>query len=249
MYARQIEEAALNSWPALQQILFDGWVIRFADGYTKRANSVTPVYSSFLPVSEKIPFCERLYQEKRLPMIFRLPSCFPHVQELDAFLVQKGYNFLEHTLVLSTLLTPGKNLPVAGFQIVSLDEWLPLHSQFSQAHSERQALHHAILQKITPRTLFALYCEDGVPVACGLGVLENTTFGLFDIVTSVDRRKKGHGTRLITGMLAWAEQNGGRQAYLQVLQTNLAACHLYTRLGFQELYHYWYRVQALRKES
>lgn len=249
MHARQIEEAALNSWPALQQILFDGWVIRFADGYTKRANSITPVYASLLPDSEKIPFCERLYQEKRQPPIFRLPSCSPRVQELDAFLEQKGYHFLDRTLVLSTLLTPGRNLPGAEFQIVSLDEWLPVHSQFSQAHSERQTLHRAILQKITPQTLFALYCEDGVPVACGLGVLENTTFGLFDIVTSADQRKKGYGTRLITGMLAWAEQHGGHQAYLQVLPTNLAACQLYARLGFQELYHYWYRVQAARKES
>lgn len=244
MHARQIEEAALNSWPALQQMLFDGWVIRFADGYTKRANSITPAYISLLPASEKIAFCERLYQEKHLPMIFRLPSCFPHIQDLDVLLAQKGYNFLEHTLVLSTMLMPGKNLPISGFQIVSLDEWLPLHSQFSQAHSERQMLHRAILQKIIPQTLFALYCDDGIPVACGLGVLENTTFGLFDIVTSAEQRKKGHGTRLITGMLAWAEQYGGRQAYLQVLQTNHAACQLYAKLGFQELYHYWYRVQA-----
>jgi hypothetical protein len=28
---QRIEEVSLNSWPALQQILFDGWVLRFSE--------------------------------------------------------------------------------------------------------------------------------------------------------------------------------------------------------------------------
>lgn len=74
MLERRIEEASLNSWPDLQQMLFDGWIIRFAGGYTKRANSVTPVYPSEIPLQEKIAFCEKLYQDQHLPTTFRLPS-------------------------------------------------------------------------------------------------------------------------------------------------------------------------------
>jgi GNAT superfamily N-acetyltransferase len=243
MLERRIEEAALNSWPALQQILFDGWVIRFAGGYTKRANSVTPVYPSELALLEKIAFCERLYQEQHLPTIFRLPSFSLQVQEIDRLLAQKGYTSMDQTLVLSAPLMPGENQAISGFHSVALDEWLPLYSQFSLARPEQQASHRAILQHIVPRSLFALYYEDGLPVACGLGVLENGIFGLFDIVTSFEQRKRGYGARLVTGMLAWARQNGGNQAYLQVVKTNQVARHLYAKFGFQEQYHYWYRVQ------
>ena len=34
-----IEELTLNAWPSLRSLLFDGWVLNFADGYTRRAYS------------------------------------------------------------------------------------------------------------------------------------------------------------------------------------------------------------------
>lgn len=67
---RRIEKVSLNSWPALQQILFDGWVLRFSEGYTKRANSVNPLFASSLDVEVKIDTCERLYAERGLPPSF-----------------------------------------------------------------------------------------------------------------------------------------------------------------------------------
>lgn len=40
----QYEELQMNALPSLQTILYDGWVLRFAKGYTNRANSVNPIY-------------------------------------------------------------------------------------------------------------------------------------------------------------------------------------------------------------
>ena len=98
MLHRRIEEASLNAWPALQQMLFDGWLLRFTKGYTKRANSVNPLFGSSMNAEEKIEFCERLYAEKEQPAIFRLtPLASPG--DLDQILERHRYRRMDLTNV------------------------------------------------------------------------------------------------------------------------------------------------------
>jgi hypothetical protein len=245
MLERRIEEASLNNWPALQQMLFDGWIIRFAEGYTKRANSVTPIYTSFLPAQEKIVTCETFYQKMQLPTIFRLLSFSSTTHDLDSLLAQREYRRIDHTLILSTELASGPTTQDAALHNVPLAEWLSLFCQFKQAPVEQHQHHHEMLKRIVLDPLCAVLLKNGLPVACGLGVQENDVFGLFDIVTDPEQRNKGYGTQLVAAMLNQARQNGARHAYLQVVNTNQIAHHLYTKLGFHELYHYWYRIQSL----
>ncbi|WP_172632026.1 GNAT family N-acetyltransferase [Dictyobacter arantiisoli] len=240
MFERRIEEAGLNSWPALQQLLFDGWIIRFARGYTKRANSVTPIYPSQLSSEEKIDHCERFYEQKQLPTIFRLPSFAAESASLERVLEQRGYYSFERSHVWSTTLSSTLTEPDLALHNVSLASWLPIYCQFSTRYSELQHLHGELLERIPPPFLYAVLYLEGVPVACGLGVLEHEMFGIFDVVTDPAQRQKGYGTRLVTAMLAWGRQHGAHYAYLQVIETNLIAQQLYAKLGFQPCYDYWY---------
>ncbi len=245
MLERRIEEASLNSWPALQQMLFDGWVMRFSGGYTKRANSVTPLYTSLLPDQEKIVACENLYRKKQLPTIFRFVSFSSAAHDLDALLAQRQYQRIDHTRILSIELASSTITQSPALHDIPLTEWLALFCQFKQDSIEQHQFHHEMLKRIIPDLLCAVLYSAGFPVACGLGVLENDVFGLFDIITDPQQRNKGYGTQLVIAMLDRARQNGARHAYLQVTHTNQIAHHLYAKLGFHELYYYWYRIQSL----
>jgi len=71
------EELAINTHPALQTQLYDGWVLRFSNGYTNRANSVSPLYPSNLPGEEKVAHCEQIYAAQELPAVFKLTDASP----------------------------------------------------------------------------------------------------------------------------------------------------------------------------
>ena len=60
--AARVEEVCLNAWPAPQELHYDGWLIRLADGQTRRSNSVNVLRDGMLPVEEKIDYCERVYR-------------------------------------------------------------------------------------------------------------------------------------------------------------------------------------------
>jgi GNAT superfamily N-acetyltransferase len=239
---RQIEEAGMNAWPAHQQMLYDGWLLRFAEGYTKRANSVMPIYQSVLDVDQKIDHCERIYRRIGLPPVFRLT---PLAQsELDPTLAGRGYQVLHPTRVL-TLDLVGWEAPVsAGVNLreLPLEQWMGVFSEISGSVVARQPAHAQILRNILNPYLTAAIEIAGKWVACGLGVRERDWFGLFDIITHPDHRRQGLSTQLISEMLRWALSQGARQSYLQVMANNHPALGLYAKLGYIDRYGYWYRV-------
>jgi GNAT superfamily N-acetyltransferase len=243
MLRKRIEEVSLNSWPALQQMLFDGWILRFAEGYTKRANSVNPLYASSLEVNEKVDRCEMRYAERGLPSVFRLTP-FSSPADLDRVLESRGYQRADPTSVLHLDMRDReiRQGQAAELRALKLDDWMRLFYQFSEAPADEHQTHREILEAIPSTRLLASLEDSGKPVACGLGVLEDHYFGLFDLVTDPEQRNKGFGTQLVFGLLRWAQNHGARYAYLQVMTLNQPAGHLYAKFGFAEAYQYWYRI-------
>lgn len=245
MLERRIEEAGLNAWPSLQQILYDGWILRLAGGYTKRANSINPLYADTLALEEKIASCEQVYARQNLPAIFRLTS-FGAPARLDEALAGRGYRKAELSLIMhrelrSEILPPNPDpVEVADLPI---EDWLKIFCRLKGAELEQHQTHRAILEKIPGHTLFVGLKDQGDEIACGLGVVENGFFGLFDLVTDPARRNRGYATKLVSHLLSWARENGASHAYLQVVAANTPARQLYAKLGYRELYHYWYRLK------
>lgn len=51
-------------------------ILRGANGYTKRANSVDPLYSSELDLNVKIKYCKDFYERLGLPVIYKITDDF-----------------------------------------------------------------------------------------------------------------------------------------------------------------------------
>ena len=237
---RRVEEASLNAWPALQQMLLDGWVLRFSGGFTKRANSVIPLYPALQEPLDKIRYCERLYEQQQLKTIFRLTTV-ADLSELDLQLDARGYRRIDPTRVLQRTLENAP-LPDPSFMEVPLREWLNVYSDLAEMPRPTQALHAALLKGIRSHCIYGVLYADHQPVACGLAVVERELIGLFDVVTHPDRRRRGHAGALVSSLLGAGAQAGAASAYLQVEEKNAPARAMYQALGFTELYHYWYRT-------
>ncbi len=241
--ARRIEDASLAAWPALNGIVLDGWIVRWSEGYTKRANSVTPLLPSREEPTPKIERCERIYGEAELPPIFRLPSLEDH-ELLERELADRGYVEVDPTLVLTLELFGAEATADPPLREVAPDEWLDRFGAFTgpEAADHREP-HRRILEAIPRgRRLVVLEDEDRI-AACGMTVTDGELCGLFDLVTDPGLRSRGLGTRLTFGLLALARAEGATHAYLQVVEANTPARRVYDKLGFREAYRYRYRIR------
>ncbi|MEM9507705.1 MAG: GNAT family N-acetyltransferase [Cyanobacteria bacterium P01_E01_bin.35] len=243
---RTLEELSLNALPGLQQILDDGWILRLSEGYTKRANSVTPLYSSTQDLLTKIARCEKIYRSFNLSPIFRLAN-IPQLAALDRNLAQLGYLKQDSVSVQVKTIVDLK-FPTHEFDITLepelSQEWLDHFVHAADLPTQYWHTLSTILEIIPHPTCYAYLKDRHRFCSCGLGVLERNYLGLFYIVTTKKQRRQGYAKQLISAMLNWGQRNGASQAYLQVETKNLNGINLYNKLGFTEVYQYFYRLKS-----
>lgn len=239
---RAIEERAFNAWPALQTLLVDGWIMRFADGYTKRANSIN-AWQPAISMAALLPHAASLYAARRLPIIVRVtPLADP---EADPHLASLGFARIDETIVMSKVLPPvSAQMRDDGVSIeMSLTpDWANGFADANAVSTRNRAVHDRMLALVPPPVAFARMSREGEALAWGLAVVERGSVGLFDIVTLAGARRQGAARRLVTALLAWASDRGARNAYLQVVAQNAPAIALYRQLGFAVAYRYHYRI-------
>ena len=236
---RRIEELGLNSSAPPAQLLYDGWLIRLSPGKAKRARSVNAVYASTLPLEKKIDYCEGIYLEANLPMIFRITP-FSQPPDLERALDGRGYTHLETTAVEAA---PLQAAPAdGGAEAMELGPWIDAVAELRGSPLAHRDAHLARLERMPLRKCAVALRDEGRVVATGLTVIEDGVAGLFDIVTREDARRRGHARRVVSTLLRMAHGLGARNAYLQVEAQNMAARPLYRDFGFTERYQYWYRA-------
>jgi ribosomal protein S18 acetylase RimI-like enzyme len=240
---RLLEELQMNAVPSLQTILYDGWVLRFADGYGNRANSINPVYQSLESVNEKIDNCEMIYRRRNLKPTYKITP-FVYPEELDQLLENRGYEIIHPTTVqtldLSSILEPSIKSIITSSELEN--QWFEHYCKFNNVNAENGKIYMKMLNNLIPKNFFISLLINSEVIACGMGVIENGFVGIFDIAVSEKHRNNGYGTQLLLNILKVAKEHGSNNAYLQVMLNNIPALHLYNKIGFREEYKYFYRV-------
>jgi ribosomal protein S18 acetylase RimI-like enzyme len=241
---RRFEEISNNAWPALQTMEYDGWILRFAGGVTKRSNSVNLLYPSTIDPGEKIDFCESLYRSRNILSCFKV-TAIADPGDIDDRLEHKGY-FIHSAISFQTIdLLQNKPEEPEGIQIENETNaaWLDEFIRMNSFDASRKSVYIGIMNQILTRKCLVSIREGQKTIGVGLGVLEGKFVGIFDLVVDPEYRRLGLGNKLVNSIMDWGVKSSAETAYLQVFTNNHPALNLYRKMGFAEQYEYWYRMK------
>jgi ribosomal protein S18 acetylase RimI-like enzyme len=240
------EEACFNAWPALKEIFYDGWLIRLANGETRRTNSVNVLGASSRALDEKIAHCERIYAAHGQPTYFRIRSIDDPL--LEDVLERRGYRAEDDTRTL--YMDFDRTPPETSSRTIEIceglptDEWLTAHEKFSGRAPSKDDTRRQLLSLVAlPVAFAATRDEKGKIVSVAYGAIHDRLVSLQWVATDPARRREGLSRATLGDLLMWAEKRGAEGACLQVVAGNRSAVKLYESMGFsRELYSYHYRV-------
>ncbi|MCQ2572906.1 MAG: GNAT family N-acetyltransferase [Treponema sp.] len=256
-YINLLEKIGSDVHPALEQQIVDGWICNFAEGYSRRANSVL-AFDWGNNSEESIKTCESLYAKARLPCVFKMTDASaPGLKEL---LEKGGYNSEAPTDVM----TVDCNSPVLLEKFETVEEpeeigviitgtpdeaWLNPFFEFENrtAPKTMEIVKRQFELISQNEKLTALYCRiqiSGNDVGVASAVIEDGVLFLLNVVVNPACRGKGYGKILVKEILENACDMGAEKLCLQVVQENSVAINLYKSFGFEYLYTYWYMVKS-----
>lgn len=236
-----LESRLLNAWPSFDYQLYDGWILRLANGYSKRANSATPFTPGAKLDDALIDHMIEQFLIANVRPTFRLPGL--EAEGVDDLLRARGFEAIEPTFVLTALIDGQGDLdPEVLLESDVTKRWVKeTAASYGGDKSDDETLIE-IVSRIRQKAAFATLHLDDRAVAWGLGVTERGYVGLYDIVVAPDLRGIGLGRRIVASLIAWGRTQGAHTAYLQVREENAVARALYDDFGFSPAYRYLHRV-------
>ncbi|MCR5293639.1 MAG: GNAT family N-acetyltransferase [Lachnospiraceae bacterium] len=245
---KTIEDLSLNAWPSFQMQVYDGWILRYSAFYTHRTNCVEQIGASILPLEEKVPFCERIYDRWRTPCIFKIsPITDP---ALDLLLDRRGYR-IEHRVInmVAEINVCGVRKPPAAFIPLTIER--RVSPSWIDGLFSLKGTSDPVHKKIVPGMYAAIPMDeiavsarlpDGSAGASGLGILDRDFIGIYAIHVRESLRRRGLAEAILKTLLFEGARAGAKKAYLQVVADNAPAKALYRKTGFRSAYADWFRV-------
>jgi len=251
-----LEEVAALGWPAPHAEWLGRWLLRAADGWTGRANSVLPLGDPGLDLDTALAQVTGWYAGHGLPPRFQVP--LPARAALDAALADRGWTAYNPTWMLTAdvdavlaaagpaapalpvppPVTPPVTLAVTLAASPSAD-WL---AAYHYRGGDRLPAVAAGVMTAADRPVFATVRDGDTVVAIARAVLDAGWAGVTALEVAPEHRRRGLALRVMRALCEWARDQSASRMYLQVADENAAALGLYRRLDFTVHHRYHYRL-------
>lgn len=236
------ETRIVNAWPAPTTLVVDQWVVRFANGYSGRANSASSLREGGDMDETTLAFVEGLYRQAGLPPRIRFTPLV--AESARRRFAERGYRIETASFGMVAELDPGLHQSIPGMVTTAQaeDAWIDgvcAHQTGNKRNREHLA---AIVSGVRVPAAFATLLHEGRPAAYAMSVAERGMAEIGAVIVDEALRGKGLGKQMMLGLMGWAAAQGCRQAYLQVDQSNGLAFEMYKRLGFRTVYAYETRI-------
>jgi GNAT superfamily N-acetyltransferase len=244
----ELEEVAFKAWPAEQVVDEDGWRLRFTHGVTRRGNSVWPnALHGTKSLDERIAAVEVFAAARGIAPSFQITAAALPA-DLDAHLADRGY-VVDAPVSVEVVTADGFRMAGQPPQITTSvtdrpsAAWLEIAVDRGRFAPIREP-YLALLGRLDGRAGFATAKWKGKAVGVGLGVMDAGCFGIFNMSTLPESRRRRAATAVLGALVTWGASRGAAFAYLQVEKANDPATALYRASGFTPLYDYHYRIKS-----
>ena len=234
--------ATTKAWPAVETQDLDGWLWRFANGGSQRANSVSTLDFHGQDIDRAIADAEQRYRAQGARPQFQISDvCAPG--DLAARLHRRGYEANDRCTTLVCPAPTDAHGINDGFEIFdrATAEWTACYTSVITADRRRTA--PDILARVPDGAAFCGVRRDGQIIATALGVAHGGVTIAECVASVAAARRQGAAAAVMRGLAAWGGRQGCHTIALQALEHNASAQAMYRSLGYRLLGHYEIRRQ------
>jgi ribosomal protein S18 acetylase RimI-like enzyme len=246
-----LEVACSDAWLPLKQDRVGDWRLRWADGFTGRANSALAVGDPAMPVAQALEaVCDFAHAREITPAVQTVKG-----SPTEDAVIAAGW--LEHTahaaghevsvLVRSAMDGPfrasERNDPCTASDPAILATPTPGWWEMSTGSAEPSPAERYVLS--TGEVGFGVTEAGGVTAGVVRVALVGAVAHLSRLEVKPGYRRRGLAVALMNAAGVWAAERGAAEEVLQVSVSNGGALALYGALGFTEHHRYRYWVPPM----